>query len=416
MTMVCGLDLHRRQITFDALEVESGQVWTGRVWQPDRERFRRWLRDDVTERAHGGAVSIAVEGCTGWRYVVEEVVAAGFEAHLAEPADTQAARGRKRRAKTDRSDCRLLRELLAGRPVAGVVDPADDRVGVARTGAAVQDVGRSTLDVGAADPRRAVSARGDAAGDVDPLGEDTRAARRRRTRDQSGRPATGPDGVSDDRRHHHRVAPVEGRPATLRPPSAGLSGAGRAPVRDRRAVGGGDVVRARRLPTLHPFRAGGAPQRPGRDRRPVGSATRRRVHLPSRPADVALGALRSSQERLASTQPRPRLLHATSKSTSTASWPPSRWPASSPGAASTSCEPSTPTSSTRRPDTFCRGWWSAPPTYTSRVVSRSAPATGVPASIRAGRPSNIDATADPPSWGTPNQRCCRRRRVRRAPR
>ena len=29
MTMVCGLDLHRRQITFDALEVESGEVWTG---------------------------------------------------------------------------------------------------------------------------------------------------------------------------------------------------------------------------------------------------------------------------------------------------------------------------------------------------------------------------------------------------
>ena|SRR5215213_7631521 len=102
MTMVCGLDLHRRQITFDALEVESGEVWTGKVWQPDRDRFRRWLRDDVTTRANGGAVSIAVEGCTGWRYVVEEVVAAGFEAHLAEPADTQAARGRKRHAKTDR--------------------------------------------------------------------------------------------------------------------------------------------------------------------------------------------------------------------------------------------------------------------------------------------------------------------------
>jgi transposase len=33
--------------------------------------------------------------------------------HLAEPADTQAARGRKRHAKTDRSDARLLRELLA---------------------------------------------------------------------------------------------------------------------------------------------------------------------------------------------------------------------------------------------------------------------------------------------------------------
>ena len=94
------------------MDVKSGQAWTGRVVPARRERLRRWLRDDVTGRAHDVAVAIAVEGCTGWRYVVDEVVAAGFEAHLAEPADTQAARGRKRRAKTDRSDCRLLRELL----------------------------------------------------------------------------------------------------------------------------------------------------------------------------------------------------------------------------------------------------------------------------------------------------------------
>ena len=37
MSMVCGLDLHRQQITFDALVVESGESWRGRVWQPDRE-------------------------------------------------------------------------------------------------------------------------------------------------------------------------------------------------------------------------------------------------------------------------------------------------------------------------------------------------------------------------------------------
>src|SRR6058998_1885802 len=92
MGMVGGLDLHRRQITFDVVEVESGEEWRGRVWQPDRDRFRRWLRDEVTRRANGGSVALAVEGCTGWRYVVEEIEAAGFEAHLAEPADTQAAR------------------------------------------------------------------------------------------------------------------------------------------------------------------------------------------------------------------------------------------------------------------------------------------------------------------------------------
>ncbi len=39
---------------------------------------------------------------------------AGVEAHLAEPAGTAAARGPKRRAKTDRTDARHLRELLAG--------------------------------------------------------------------------------------------------------------------------------------------------------------------------------------------------------------------------------------------------------------------------------------------------------------
>jgi transposase len=112
VSMVCGLDLHRQQITFDALDLRSGEVWRGRVWRPDRDRVRRWLRSDVARRADGHPVAMAVEGCTGWRYVVEEITAAGFEAHVAEPADTQAARGRKHRAKTDRSDARLLGELL----------------------------------------------------------------------------------------------------------------------------------------------------------------------------------------------------------------------------------------------------------------------------------------------------------------
>ena len=184
MSMVCGLDLHRQQITFDAVETESGEVWRGRVWQPDRERFRRWLRHDVARRANGQPVAMAVEGCTGWRYVVEEIAAAGFEAHLAEPADTQAARGRKHRAKTDRSDARLLRELLQSRRAARVVDPADGRVGVARTGAALQVVGRSTPGVDPADPRRVVPARRRRPGGGDPLGADTGpvAGQRRRRR------------------------------------------------------------------------------------------------------------------------------------------------------------------------------------------------------------------------------------------
>lgn len=53
-------------------------------------------------------VAFAVEGCTGWRSVVEELLRAGVESHLAEPADTAAQRGRKKRVKTDRADARLL--------------------------------------------------------------------------------------------------------------------------------------------------------------------------------------------------------------------------------------------------------------------------------------------------------------------
>ena len=113
MSMVCGLDLHRGQITFDILEEESGEVWRGRIWKPDRQRFRRWLESEVAPRADCGEVKLAVEGCTDWRYLVEEIAAVGFEAHVAEPADTQAMRGRKHRAKTDRTDARLLRDLLA---------------------------------------------------------------------------------------------------------------------------------------------------------------------------------------------------------------------------------------------------------------------------------------------------------------
>ncbi len=113
MGMVCGLDLHRGQITYDALIEETGEIWRGRIFSPDRARFRRWLEVDVAKQSNGAPVAMAVEGCTGWRYVVEEIARVGYEAHLAEPAETQAARGRKKRAKTDRSDSRLQRELLA---------------------------------------------------------------------------------------------------------------------------------------------------------------------------------------------------------------------------------------------------------------------------------------------------------------
>ena len=55
---------------------------------------------------------MALEATTGWRFVVEELRAVGAGVHLAEPAETSARRGTKKRAKNDRADARHLRELL----------------------------------------------------------------------------------------------------------------------------------------------------------------------------------------------------------------------------------------------------------------------------------------------------------------
>lgn len=109
MSIVGGLDIHRKQLTFDYAEVETGRLERGRIAPADREHLAGWL-----SRFDGQApVAFAMEGCTGWRYVAEEMRNAGIEPHLAEPADTSALRGPKRRAKTDKADAQLLRELLA---------------------------------------------------------------------------------------------------------------------------------------------------------------------------------------------------------------------------------------------------------------------------------------------------------------
>ena len=109
MSIVGGLDIHRKQLTFDYLDTVTGEVKRGQVAPADRQHLRAWLvrfagRDDV---------AFAMEGCTGWRYVAEELAAAGIGAHVGEPADTAAARGRKRHPKTDKTDSRHLRTLLA---------------------------------------------------------------------------------------------------------------------------------------------------------------------------------------------------------------------------------------------------------------------------------------------------------------
>jgi transposase len=104
MAIVAGLDVHRAQITFDALDTDSGEVMRGRI-AATPAAVTPWAR-----RFGGREMHVAVEACTGWLFVCDALVAAGAVAHLAEPVETRALRGRKRRAKTDREDARWLRE------------------------------------------------------------------------------------------------------------------------------------------------------------------------------------------------------------------------------------------------------------------------------------------------------------------
>ena len=101
-----GLDQHRGQITTEWLNTETGEISRRRIRPADRISFRCFLGE-----FDGMQVEAALEATTGWRFVVEELQAAGHVAHLAEPAETAGLRGPEKRAKSDRADARHLREL-----------------------------------------------------------------------------------------------------------------------------------------------------------------------------------------------------------------------------------------------------------------------------------------------------------------
>jgi transposase len=105
--IVMGLDQHRAQITAEWIDTTTGEIARSRVAPAHRESVRRFLG-----RFRGLELEVALEATTGWRFVVEELCRAGARVHLAEPAETSALRGSKKRAKSDRADARHLRELL----------------------------------------------------------------------------------------------------------------------------------------------------------------------------------------------------------------------------------------------------------------------------------------------------------------
>src|SRR5437660_9667095 len=98
--IVAGFDVHRRQITVDALDTASGEVSRGQI-ESTPAAVEEWAAGFP-----GRVVHVAVEACTGWLFVCRALERCGAVAHLAEPVETSALRGRKRRARADRAAAR----------------------------------------------------------------------------------------------------------------------------------------------------------------------------------------------------------------------------------------------------------------------------------------------------------------------
>jgi hypothetical protein len=147
VSIVGGLDVHRRQITF---------AWVDRASpaRPDHPGdpgglAGGWPSCPTTTGVGGGA-------CTGWRFVVEELRAVGWQPYLAEPAET-APGWPKRRARPTGPTPSCWGAAGTRPPAAGVDPPA--HLLELRVLAAGQDPGRSAHRLQAAAARGAVSPR-----------------------------------------------------------------------------------------------------------------------------------------------------------------------------------------------------------------------------------------------------------------
>ena len=107
MTIVMGLDQHRAQITAEWIDTETGEITRSRITPAHRDGVRQFC-----EKFRGQQLEVGLEATTGWRFVADELAQVGAVVHLAEPAETAARRGNKKRAKSDRADARHIRELM----------------------------------------------------------------------------------------------------------------------------------------------------------------------------------------------------------------------------------------------------------------------------------------------------------------
>jgi len=243
MTIVnAGFDIHRAQITFDALDVATGEVLRGRI-DSTPEAVIEWVGRFPEQEIH-----VALEACTGWHFVVRALESAGAVPHLAEVAETSTLRRRKRRAKTGRADARWLRELLTeGRLPEAWIPP--DHICELRARTRI----RKTLVDEATSWRQRIQAT------LFHLGQpslptdvaDARPGSGLKPRAQPGRPRADRGCPGDDRGARGPDRPDRARAEALRLRSGRLPGAHLAPLRDRRADRAGDRRRARqRHPAL----------------------------------------------------------------------------------------------------------------------------------------------------------------------
>ena len=71
MTVFAGFDVHRAQITFDALDSDTGEVTRGRI-DSTPAAVERWVT-----RFSGREIHVAVEACTGWLFVCQALERSG---------------------------------------------------------------------------------------------------------------------------------------------------------------------------------------------------------------------------------------------------------------------------------------------------------------------------------------------------
>ena len=300
--------------------------------QADRVHLRAWL----ARFACRDGVAFAMEGCTGWRYVAGELAAAGIAAHVGEPADTAAARGRKRHAKTGKTDSRHLRVLLAEgrcrsagsrrrrswsagrcwRPIttcAASTPPGRSCAVFFRQGAPALGEGALRTGQGLAGLRAAAAAY------LSP-----------------GRAAAGRHRPGHARRHRGPHGGAAHPAARRRPASDRGQGAGRAAVRGRAGHrAGADLLAGRGRPVLL-LGQGGPVHRAGHHRLVLGRQRPARAAVPAGTAGAALGGLSRPARPTPALRPPATPATPPSRTARTASAPPCPRPARSSGRPATS--------------------------------------------------------------------------------